>query len=187
MTHTQIATKTARAYAIDKAHSEVTFQVRHLLTKVRGRFSDFTGTVRVDEEEPENSSVSLKIDAASIDTNNADREQHLRSDDFFAVQAYPTITFDSSRIAKTSAETYDVTGTLTIRGVAREVTLPVTYLGTAKDPWGNARAGFETELTINRKDFGLLWNAALETGGFLVGDEVHISVSIQAIAQPEGL
>jgi polyisoprenoid-binding protein YceI len=187
MSRTQIATKTAQAYTIDKAHSEVTFQVRHLLTKVRGRFSDFTGTVRVDEEEPGNSSVSLRIDAASVDTNNTDRDQHLRSDDFFAVDTYPTIEFDSSRIVRTSPETYEVTGTLTIRGVAREVTLPVTYLGTAKDPWGNSRAGFETELTINRKDFGLSWNAALETGGFLVGDEVRITVSIQAIAEPEFL
>jgi polyisoprenoid-binding protein YceI len=185
MTRTQTATKTAPAYAIDKAHSEVTFQVRHLLTKVRGRFSDFSGTVHVDEEEPGNASVSLTIDGASVDTNNADRDQHLRSDDFFAVATYPTITFDSSRVVRTSAETYDVVGTLTIRGVAREITVPVTSLGTAKDPWGNARAGFETELTINRKDFGLLWNAALETGGFLVGDEVRISVSIQAIAEPE--
>ena len=187
MTHTQIATKTAQAYTIDKAHSEVTFQVRHLLTKVRGRFSDFSGTIHVDEEEPGNSSVSLRIDAASIDTNNSDRDQHLRSDDFFAVGTYPTITFDSSRIVRSGADSYDVTGTLTIRGVAREVTLPVASLGTAKDPWGNARAGFETELTINRKDFGLLWNATLETGGFLVGDDVRISVSIQAIAQPEGV
>jgi polyisoprenoid-binding protein YceI len=187
MTSTQTATKTARAYAIDKAHSEVTFQVRHLLTKVRGRFSDFSGTIHVDEEEPGNSSVSLRIDAASIDTNNSDRDQHLRSDDFFAVGTYPTITFDSSRIVRSGADSYDVTGTLTIRGVAREVTLPVASLGTAKDPWGNARAGFETELTINRKDFGLLWNATLETGGFLVGDDVRISVSIQAIAQPEGV
>jgi polyisoprenoid-binding protein YceI len=187
MTSIQVATKTAQTYTIDKAHSEVTFQVRHLLTKVRGRFSDFGGTVRVDEEDPRNSSVSLRIDAASVDTNNSDRDQHLRSDDFFAVGTYPTITFDSSRIVRTGADTYDVTGTLTIRGVAREVTLPVTSLGTAKDPWGNARAGFETELTINRKDYGLLWNAALETGGFLVGDEVRISVSIQAIAEAPGL
>ena len=187
MTRTQIATKTAQAFAIDKAHSEVTFQVRHLLTKVRGRFSDFAGTVRLDEEEPTNSSVSLAIDAASVDTNTADRDQHLRSDDFFAVGTYPTITFDSSRIVRTSADTYDVTGSLTIRGVAREITLPVTYLGTATDPWGNLRAGFETNVTINRKDFGLSWNAVLETGGFLVGDEVRISVSIQAIAQPESL
>ena len=185
MTTTQLATTTEHAYTIDKAHSEVTFQVRHLLTKVRGRFSDFAGTIRVDEAAPENSSVSLRIDAASVDTNNTDRDQHLRSDDFFAVGTYPTITFDSSRIVNKTAETLDVTGTLTIRGVAREVTLPVTSLGTAKDPWGNARAGFETELTINRKDFGLLWNAALETGGFLVGDEVRISVSIQAVAETD--
>src|SRR5262249_45469921 len=101
------------------------------------------------------------------------------------VATYPTITFESSRVVRTSAETYDVTGTLTIRGVARNITLPVTYLGTAKDPWGNTRAGFEADLTINRNDFGLLWNAALETGGFLVGDEVRISLSIQAIAEQE--
>ena len=185
MTRTQLATRTERAYTIDKAHSEVTFQVRYLLTKVRGRFSDFRGTVRVDDETPENSSVSLEIDAASIDTNSSDRDQHLRSDDFFAVGTYPSITFHSSRVVKKTSETFDVTGTLTIRGVTREVTLPVTYLGVANDPWGTARAGFETELTINRKDFGLSWNAALETGGFLVGDEVRISVSIQAIAEPE--
>jgi len=186
MTRSQIATRTAGAYTIDKAHSEVTFQVRHLLTKVRGRFSDFSGTVHLDEEDPGNASVSLTIDAASVDTNNTDRDQHLRSDDFFAVATHQTITFESSRIVRTSTERYDVTGTLSIRGVAREVTLPVTYIGIAKDPWGNARAGFETDHTINRKDFGLLWNAALETGGFLVGDDVRISVSIQAIAEPNG-
>jgi polyisoprenoid-binding protein YceI len=187
MTPTRLATMTARTYAIDKAHSEVTFQVRHLLTKVRGRFSDFTGTLRFDEEHPEQSSVELTIGAATVDTNNADRDQHLRSDDFFAVDRYPTITFRSSRIVRTDLDRYDVTGMLTVRGVAKEVTLPVSYLGTAGDPWGNARAGFETDLTINRKDFGLTWNAALETGGFLVGDEVRISLSIQAIAQPEDL
>ena len=183
MTRTQIATTTAQAYTIDQAHSEVTFQVRNLLTKVRGRFSDFAGTVYFDQEEPANSSVSLRIDAASIDTNNTDRDRHLRSDDFFAVDTYPTIAFDSSQIIKTTDDTYEVTGTLTIRGVGREITLPISYLGTAKDPWRNARAAFETELTINRKDYGLSWNAALETGGFLVGDEVRISVSIQAIAE----
>jgi polyisoprenoid-binding protein YceI len=186
MTRTQTATETARTYAVDKTHSEVTFQVRHLLTKVRGRFSDFAGTVHMDEEDPRNSSVSLTIEAASIDTANNDRDGHLRSDDFFAVDTYPTLTFKSSRIVRTSDDIYEVTGTLTIRGVAREIMLPVTYLGTAQDPWGSARAGFETEITINRKDFGLLWNAALETGGFLVGDEVRISASVQAIAGPEG-
>jgi len=184
MTVTLDAATTARAYTIDKMHSEVAFRVRHLLTKVRGRFTEFTGTILFDEHVPEHSSASLTIDASSIDTSTADRDQHLRSDDFFAIGTYPTITFKSSRVVRKSGDTFDVDGTLTIRGVAKEVTLPVTYLGTAKDPWGNSRAAFETEITVNRKDFGLTWNAALETGGFLVGDEVQISLSIQAIADP---
>lgn len=183
MTATLAATKAAQTYAIDKTHSEVTFQVRHLLTKVRGRFSEFSGTVLFDLAHPEQSSVSLRIDASSVDTGTADRDTHLRSDDFFAVATYPALTFESSRIVKTGDDTYEVAGTLTIRGVAKEITLPVTYLGTAKDPWGNARAGFEAGITLNRKDFDLTWNAALETGGFLVGDEVRVSLSIQAIAQ----
>src|SRR5712691_6615269 len=183
MTNATATTTAARTFAIDKAHSEMLFQVRHLVTKVRGRFTDFSGTVAFDPAQPERSSVSLTINAASVDTATADRDQHLRSDDFFAVEKFPTITFVSSRVTKKSDERFDVTGTLTIRGVAKEVTLPVAYLGDAKDPWGNVRAGFETEITLNRKDYGLLWNAALETGGFLVGDEVKVSVSAQAIAQ----
>ena len=183
MTATLDATKTAQTYAIDKMHSEVAFQVRHLLTNVRGRFSEFSGTVLFDQEHPELSSVSVTIDAVSVDTGTPDRDTHLRSDDFFAVATYPALTFKSSHVVKTGDDAYDVAGTLTIRGVAKEITLPVTYLGTAKDPWGNARAGFEASLTLNRKDFGLTWNAALETGGFLVGDEVRIALSIQAIAQ----
>src|SRR5262249_1921173 len=183
MTATADATKTAQTYASDKMHSEVTFQVRHLLTKVRGRFTEFTGTVSFDQEHPEQSSASLTIDASSVDTGTPDRDAHLRSDDFFGVGAYPTLSFTSAHVVKTGDDTYDVTGTLTIRGVANEITLPVSYLGTAKDPWGNVRAGFETSLTLNRKDFGLTWNAALETGGFLVGDDVRINLSIQAIAQ----
>ena len=183
MTLAPETTAAATTYAIDKAHSEVTFQVRHLLTKVRGRFTDFAGAVRFDAPHPEHSSVWLTIDASTVDTNTTDRDQHLRSDDFFAVATHPEITFKSSRVAKTSANTYDVVGTLTIRGISREITLPVTYLGTAKDPWGATRAGFETGITINRKDFGLMWNTALETGGFLVGDDVQIGLSIQAIAQ----
>ena len=183
MTATIVAVKAAQTYAIDKMHSEVAFQVRHLLTKVRGRFTEFAGTVLFDQEHPEQSSASLTIDASSVDTGTPDRDNHLRSDDFFAVGTYPTLTFTSSQVVKTGDATYDVVGTLTIRGVAEEITLPVTYLGTAKDPWGNVRAGFETSLTLNRKDFGLTWNAALETGGFLVGDEVRINLSIQGIAQ----
>ena len=188
MTATTTTTMTAtaaalRTFTIDKTHSEVHFQVRHLVTRVRGRFTDFSGTVAFDPAQPEQSSITFSIDARSIDTSAADRDQHLRSDDFFAVEKFPTLTFVSSGVTKKSEERYDVDGTLTIRGVAQAVTLPVTYLGEAKDPWGNARVGFETELTVNRKDYGLTWNAALETGGFLVGDEVKISDSVQAVAQ----
>ncbi len=178
LTQTETA---ARTFAIDTAHSEVLFQVRHLVTKVRGRFTRFSGTVVFDEQRPPASSVTLEIAADSVDTNAADRDAHLRSADFFDVQQYPTLTFVSSRVERQSAERYDVTGALTIRGVSKEVTLPVTFLGFATDPWGHARAGFETEITINRKDYGLLWNAALETGGFLVGDEVKITVSVQGV------
>jgi polyisoprenoid-binding protein YceI len=180
MTTTATATRT---FTIDKTHSEVLFQVRHLVTKVRGRFTDFGGTVHFDPAQPERSSVAFTIDAASVDTAAPDRDAHLRSDDFFAVEKFPALTFVSSRVTRVSDEKFNVTGTLTIRGVAKEVTLPVFYLGEANDPWGNTKAGFETELTINRRDFGLMWNAALETGGFLVGDEVKITVSTQAVAQ----
>jgi polyisoprenoid-binding protein YceI len=183
MTATIAAMKAAQTYAIDKTHSEVAFQVRHLLTKVRGRFTEFAGTVVLDQEHPEQSSASLTIDASSVDTGTPDRDTHLRADDFFAVGTHPMLTFTSSRVVKTGDDTYEVIGTLTIRGVAKEITMPVTYLGTAKDPWGKMRAGFETSITLNRKEFGLTWNAALETGGFLVGDEVRINLSIQAIAQ----
>jgi polyisoprenoid-binding protein YceI len=172
-----------RTFTIDKAHSEATFQVRHLLTKVRGHFADFAGTIQFNDEAPEQSSVSLTILSASIDTNTTDRDRHLRSEDFFFVNKHPVITFVSSRITKKGSDEYDVRGTLTIRGVAKEISLPVTFLGHAKDPWGNARLGFEAETTINRKEFGLMWNAALETGGFLVGDEVKINLQIQAIVQ----
>jgi polyisoprenoid-binding protein YceI len=181
MTATLDATKTARTYAIDKVHSEVTFQVRHLLTKVRGRFSEFSGTVHFDH--PEQSSTELTIDASSVDTGTPDRDTHLQSDDFFAVGTYRTLTFRSAGVVKTGDETFAVTGMVTIRGVAKEITLPVTYLGTAKDPRGMVRAGFEATILLNRKDFGLTWNAALETGGFLVGDDVRVNLSIQGIAQ----
>jgi polyisoprenoid-binding protein YceI len=185
MTATLDVTKTTQAHVIDKMHSEVAFQVRHLLTKVRGRFTEFAGTVQFDAEHPEQSSVSLSVDASSIDTGTPDRDAHLRSDDFFGVGTHPTLSFESSQVVKTAVDTYKVVGMLTIRGIAREITLPVTYLGTARDPYGKMRAGFEAGMTINRKDFGLAWNAALETGGFLVGDEVQIILSIQALAQQE--
>jgi polyisoprenoid-binding protein YceI len=180
---TQSIDKATTTYSIDKVHSEVTFQVRHLVTKVRGRFTDFGGTLKFDEAQPEQSSLTFTIDTASVDTGTPDRDAHLRSNDFFSVEKHPQMTFVSSRVIKKATDQYDVEGTLTIRDVAKVITLPVTYLGAAKDPWGNARIGFESEITINRKEFGLNWNAALEAGGFLVGDDVKISVSVQAIAQ----
>ncbi len=171
-----------RTFQIDAAHSEVTFRVRHLLTRVRGRFAAFEGTIAFDAASPVASSVRLTIQAASIDTNQADRDTHLRSADFFAADQFPTLTFESTGIRAAGDGNYEVAGTLTIRGVSKPVVLPVTHLGSAKDPWGNEKLAFEAETTINRKDFGLNWNAALEAGGFLVGDEVTISASVQAVA-----
>jgi polyisoprenoid-binding protein YceI len=172
-----------RTYKIDKSHSEAIFQVRHLVTKVRGRFTDFEGAIEFNEANPEQSSVHFTINTTSIDTAEPDRDKHLRSADFFDIEQHPRITFVSKRIAKRGTETYDVTGDLTIRDVTKEIVLPVAHLGKAKDPWGNERLGFEAETTLNRKDYGLTWNAALETGGFLVGDEVKISLQIQAVGQ----
>jgi polyisoprenoid-binding protein YceI len=151
------------------------------LTKVRGRFSDFNGTIEFDVENPERSLVDVEIRAASIDTNERDRDAHLRSADFFDVEKIPVLTFRSTKIRRYSDERFAVTGDLTIHGVTRSVSFEASLLGTAKDPWGNERIAFEAETTINRKDFGLTWNAALETGGFLVGDDVKISLSVQAV------
>ena len=176
---TQTATA-ARALEIDRSHSEVAFQVRHLLSKVRGRFTDFAGTIEFDESNPQNARLDVVIQAASIDTAETDRDKHLRSADFFEVDKYPTLTFVSTSVSPRGGKAYDIAGQLTIHGVTRPVLLTASFLGTAQDPWGNTRFVFEAELTLNRKDFGLTWNAALETGGFLVGDEVKVMLSIQA-------
>ena len=169
-----------RPLAIDRSHSEVAFQVRHLLSRVRGRFADFDGTIQFDDANPQNSTVDVTIQAASIDTAEADRDTHLRGADFFDVEKYPTLRFVSTSVTPVRDNIYDVSGQLTIHGVTRDIVLPASFLGTAQDPWGNTKFVFEAELTLNRKDFGLTWNAALETGGFLVGDEVKVSLSIQA-------
>ena len=170
-------------YKIDPAHSEVFFQVRHLVTKVRGRFSDFEGTIDYNEASPESSSVNFSIKTASIDTNVGDRDNHLRSADFFSAEEHPTLTFKSKKVTKKGGDGFDVVGDLSMRGTTKEIHLPVTFLGNATDPWGGKRIGFEAETTLNRKDYGLNWNAALETGGFLVGDDVKINLQIQAVAQ----
>jgi polyisoprenoid-binding protein YceI len=179
MTQTSVATP-VRPLTIDRSHSQVAFQVRHLLGKVTGRFADYVGIIEFDEANPHNSRVAVTIQAASIDTAEADRDKHLRSADFFEVETYPTLTFTSMSVTPRGGQSYDVFGDLTIHGTTKQVTLPASFLGRANDPWGNEKVGFEAELTINRKDFGLHWNAALETGGFLVGDEVKVMLSIQA-------
>ena len=176
---TQTATA-VRTLDIDRSHSEVAFQVRHLLSKVRGRFNDFAGTIEFDPARPHDSRVEVVIQAASIDTGESARDNHLRTADFFEVEKFPTLTFKSTSVTPHGRDTYDVAGDLTIHGVTRRVTLPASYLGTAQDPWGTEKFVFEAELTLNRKDFGLLWNAALETGGFLVGDEVKVTLAVQA-------
>jgi polyisoprenoid-binding protein YceI len=174
------AATAADTWSIDPAHSEVTFKIRHLMSSVTGRFGTFNGTIVTDFDNLKNSSVMFTIDAATIDTNNADRDKHLRSPDFFDVEKYSEITFASSKIAKTGDNTFNVTGTFTMHGVAKEITIPVTLLGVAQDPWGNTKAGFEVEGTIDRKEYGIVWNKALDAGGVLLGDEVQIFINLQA-------
>ncbi len=169
----------ADVYTVDGAHSDVNFKIRHLISKVTGRFDGFTGTVTVDFENLDASSVQFTIDAASIDTANEDRDKHLRSADFFNVEKFPEITFTSSKITKVGGNDYAVTGTFTMLGVSNKITLPVTYLGEIKDPWGNTKAGYELSTTINRKDYGMEWNKALDAGGFILGDEVEISIGLE--------
>jgi polyisoprenoid-binding protein YceI len=167
-------------YQIDRSHSEVRFRVRHLLSRVGGQFKDFTGQIAFDPDRPEASNVKVQIDAASIDTGVPDRDAHLRSDDFFAVEKYPQLTFVSDRVVRTEADSFKVYGTLTMRGISRHIELPVSYLGSARDPYGKDLVAFEAAIRLNRKDFGLTWNAALETGGLLVGDDVEVTLSIEA-------
>ena len=172
----------ADTYAIDKNHSEATFQVRHILTKVRGTFRDFGGTINFDKAKPENSSVEFRIKTGSIDTGVQKRDDHLRSPDFFDAATHPEIVFKSTKVVSKGNNTFDVTGDFTMHGVTKQITLPVTFLGEQKFMKG-AKAGFETAITINRKDYGLTWNRALESGGVMVGEEVEIAINIEADLQ----
>ena len=173
-------------WEIDPAHTMVEFGVRHMLVStVKGRFTKFSGTIHMDEDNPTQSRVEASIDVSSIDTGDEQRDAHLRSPDFFDVARFPNITFKSRRIEGLEGDAYRVVGDLTIRDVTREVVLDVTYAGKAKDPWGNLRAGFTAETTINRKDFGLTWNVPLEAGGWLVGDKVRIMLEVQAVQKAE--
>ena len=171
----------AETYTVDKAHSDVSFQIRHFASKVRGSFNDFEGAIQADPAKPEMSSVVFTIKTASIDTNDANRDKHLRSGDFFDAEKHPEITFKSSKIAPAGQDKYNVTGTLTIHGVSKEVTLPVTFLGFAKDPGGNQRASFETTIKLNRKDFGINWNKALDAGGVMLSDDVDATINLETV------
>jgi polyisoprenoid-binding protein YceI len=174
-------------WQIDPAHSSVEFAVKHMMfTTVRGRFKDVKGTIEADEQNPDASTVNVEIAAASIDTGSPDRDAHLRSADFLDVENHPTLTFRSKRVEgamKKEGDSFRVTGDLTIRGTTMEVTLECQYEGTGKDPWGGTRAGARATARIDRRDWGLKWNQALETGGILVANEVRIEVEVQAVKQ----
>ncbi len=169
-------------YTLDPSHSRVGFVARHaMITKVRGSFNEFSGTLRIDGATPGNSAADLSVEVTSIDTRNADRDGHLRTNDFLAAAEHPRITFTSTAMTQTGDTAFDVTGDLTVRGTTRSVTVPFTFEGAAKDPFGNDRIGFEGTTVISRKDFGITWNAALETGGVLVGDNVTLEFELSAV------
>lgn len=179
------AERTTSTWEADPAHSSVEFSVRHLMVStVTGRFRSFRTSLLLDEGALENSSVSAEIDGATIDTGIPDRDNHLRSPDFFDVANHPVVRFRSTRIERLQGDSGKIHGELTIRGVSRPVTLEATYLGEIRDPWGNRRRGFAAETTLNRKDFGMNWNQVLDTGGVLVGDKVKVTLNIEAVQKP---
>jgi len=172
----------AANWKIDGSHTTVGFSVSHLFTSVQGRFDRFDGTIEFDPEKPEVAVVRATVEAASINTNNAKRDKHLRSGDFFDVEKNPTISFKStSGVTGMKGSSGKLAGNLTIHGVTKPVVFDVVFRGQGKDPWGNFRAGFSASLNINRKDYGLNWNEVLETGGVLVGEEVEIRIEVEGI------
>ena len=174
------------SWQIDPVHTHIEFSIRHLMiTNVRGQFDKFNGTVEFDEQNPAQTKVDLQIEAASINTKAADRDNHLRSADFLDVAVYPTLTFKSKNVVLTDRTHARLTGDLTIHGVAKEVVMEVEYVGSQKTPWGGLSAGFNARTKINRKDWGLVWNVGLETGGVLVGDELTVTIEVELIKVQE--
>jgi polyisoprenoid-binding protein YceI len=172
-------------YTIDAAHSRMGFSARHaMVTKVRGSFNDFEGTIHIDGEDPAKSSARITIQAKSIDTRNSQRDEHLRTNDFLDMDNHPEITFVSTQVQPIDETTFRMIGDLTIRGITRQVSLKLDYLGTATDPYGAVRAGFEGSAELNRKDFGVNWNALLEGGGVMVSEKVKLELEISAIKNP---
>ncbi len=169
-------------YVIDPAHSRIGFVARHaMVTKVRGAFNEFEGQAVVDADDFNNSSATLTIQATSIDTRQAQRDEHLRSNDFLSMDDYPQITFVSTSVQLAGPASLELTGDLTIKGVTNSVTIPFDFEGAATDPFGNLRVGFEGSVVINRKDYGISWNAALETGGVLVSEKITLEFEVSAI------
>jgi len=177
---------TTSNWSIDATHSGINFSVRHMVvSKVRGRFARYSGAIHVDEDDITRSDAEVTIDAASIDTGTPQRDEHLRSADFFDVEKFPEIRFRSRRLEKLADDRYRLIGDLTIRDVTRETSLDVELGGRAKDPWGNERLGFVAKAALDRKDFGLVWNQVLDAGGVLVGDRVDIELDVQAVKGAE--
>jgi polyisoprenoid-binding protein YceI len=183
---TNAQTSGTSSWKLDSTHSLIEFSAKHMMiTTVKGRFGDVTGTIYADEKNPDGSRVDVRIGAASVDTRAEQRDDHLRSADFLDVEQYPEIVFASKRIEGAHAkagDSFKVVGDLTIRDVTREVVLDVTFEGTGTDPWGGERASFSASTKIDRRDFGLTWNQVLEKGGVLVSNEIKISLEIQAVA-----
>lgn len=174
------------SWQIDSSHSQINFSVRHMMiAKVRGSFENFSGTVNFDEENPTNTTVDVAVDLASISTRDEQRDGHLKSPDFFDVENYPTMKFVSTRVEQVDAHNGRLYGQLTIKDVTKEVVLDVEYAGIAKSPWGTISAGFSATSSLNRKDWGLNWNQALETGGVLVGDKINIEIELELVKQTQ--
>ncbi|MBP1967017.1 YceI family protein [Paenibacillus aceris] len=172
-------------WAVDASHSSIDFSVRHMMiAKVKGTFHSFEAQIEADAEDLTSANILFQVDISSIDTRNSDRDTHLRSADFFDSEQHPTMTFQSTQITKTSDGEYAVTGNLSMHGVTKPETFDVTFEGVGKDPWGNEKVGFSAVGSIKRADYGLTYNAVLETGGVLIGDEVKISIEIEGVKQP---
>lgn len=173
-------------WQIDFAHSEINFTVRHMMiSKVRGQFESFSGSVNFDADNPTNTTVDIAVETGSINTKEGQRDGHLKSADFFDAQNYPTMTFKSTRVEQTGENRGKLIGDLTIRDITKEVVLDVEYAGQAKSPWGTVSAGFSASGKINRKEWNLVWNQALETGGVLVGDDVKIDIELELVQVTE--
>jgi polyisoprenoid-binding protein YceI len=169
-------------YKIDPTHTRIGFSARHaMVSKVRGQFNEYDASVFLDTDNPANSHVEITIKAASIDTHNPDRDAHLRSNDFLAMDEYPDITFRSTSVEKDGQDHYKVNGDLEIRGVSKPLTLDFDFTGSQVDPWGNLRVGFEGGATINRKDWGVNWNAVLDGGGVMVSDRITLEFDLEAV------